>query len=238
VELIVKDNGQGISADFLPHVFERFRQADSGTTRKFGGLGLGLAIVRHLVELHGGSVKADSEGEGKGATFTVMLPMSGGVQVSDFGSPELLPEDTVAKRVLPGMKILLIDDEADTRDLLVRMLSTYGAEARAAGSAAEALILLSEWRPDILVSDISKPEVDGYSFIRQVRAGTCNPTIPAIALTAHARAEDGRLALEAGFQEHFSKPLSLADLALSIASWAGRTVVESQTVMSDEHLKQ
>ncbi len=224
VEIVIQDNGQGISSEFLPHVFERFRQADASTTKKFGGLGLGLAIVRHLVELHGGTVNAESAGEGKGATFTVTLPtMSGSAGTCSANSEEVLQENLAAKPLLRGLKILLVEDEIDTRDLLAQMLSACEAEVQEAESASVALDLMTAWQPDIVVSDISMPEVDGYSFIRQVRDGKRHPNVPAIALTAHARAEDRRIALAAGFQEHLSKPVSLTDLARSIAKLVGRS---------------
>jgi PAS domain S-box-containing protein len=223
LQIVVKDNGQGISAEFLPHVFERFRQADASTTKKFGGLGLGLAIVRHLVEMHGGSVKVESDGEGKGATFTVTLPtISGSPETSPAEAEKALQAARAAKPLLQGLKILVVEDELDTRDLLVALLSDCEAEVMAAESAAAALNVLTRWQPDILVSDISMPEVDGYSFIRQLRAGTNQPGVPAIALTAHARKEDRGLALAAGFQEHLPKPVSLSDLAQSIAKLLGR----------------
>jgi PAS domain S-box-containing protein len=222
VQIVVKDRGQGINPDFLPHVFERFRQADASTTRRFGGLGLGLAIVRHLVEMHGGAITVESEGEGKGATFTVRLPM---MNIGSEVPPETgaLQESVAAKMLLSGLKVLLIDDEADTRELLVEMLSACDVEVLAAESATVGFDLLTERRPDIVVSDISMPEVDGYEFIRKVRNGSSQSTVPAIALTAHARTEDRRLALEAGFQEHLAKPVSLTDLARSIAKLVGRT---------------
>jgi PAS domain S-box-containing protein len=223
VQIVVKDNGQGINADFLPHVFERFRQEDASTTKKFGGLGLGLSIVRHLVELHGGSVKVESAGEGKGATFTVTLPaLSGSAPISPTKSEEV-QENLTAKLLLRDLKILLVEDEIDTRDLLVQLLSSCEAEVKAVDSASEALALMTDWQPDILLSDISMPEVDGYAFIRQVRNGVYHATVPAIALTAHARAEDRRIALAAGLQEHLSKPVSLANLARAIAKLVGRT---------------
>ena len=220
VQIVIKDNGQGISADFLPHVFERFRQGDASTTKKFGGLGLGLAIVRHLVELHGGSVQAESQGEGKGSTFTVTLPtMSGSLSRLE---PVSCPEDLAAKPLLRGLKILLVEDETDTRDLLNQMLSGCDAEVRAADSVSVAFNLLTDWQPDILISDISMPEVDGYSFIRQVRDGNHHANVPAIALTAHARDEDRQIALTAGFQDHLAKPVSLAELARAIGRLVGR----------------
>lgn len=175
------------------------------------------------MELHGGSVKVESDGEGKGATFTVTLPALSGSVVPSPAKSEELQENLAAKPLLRGLRILLVEDEIDTRDLLVQLLSSCEAEVRAAESAYEGLALLTEWQADILISDISMPEVDGYSFIRQVRAGDRCATIPAIALTAHARAEDRRIALEAGFQEHLSKPVSLPDLARAIAKLVGPT---------------
>ena len=175
------------------------------------------------MELHGGSVEVESDGERKGATFTVTLPaLSGSAATSPAKSEESLKENLAAKSLLSGLKILLVEDEIDTRDLLIQLLSSCEAEVKAAESAYEAMELLTDWQPDILVSDISMPEVDGYSFIRQVRNGDRQAMVPAIALTAHARAEDRQIALAAGFQEHLSKPVSLHDLAQVIAKLVGR----------------
>ena len=221
VEIAVQDRGQGIPTEFLPHVFDRFRQQDSSTTRKHGGLGLGLAIVRHLVELHGGTVTAESDGVGQGATFIVRLQA---IVKSDeaflarpTGKPEIDP-----RTVLSGMKILVVDDHEDGREILAEMLAMYDAEVKVAASANEAIATIGEWRPQVIVSDISMPDVDGYAFMRQVRKMDTHRDIPAIAVTAHALAEDRERALAAGFQNHLAKPVQLTELALSIATITGR----------------
>ncbi|HEV8426612.1 MAG TPA: ATP-binding protein [Pyrinomonadaceae bacterium] len=219
LEIVVSDTGQGISADFLPHVFERFRQADQKTSRLHGGMGLGLAIVRHLVELHGGTVHAESEGEGKGATFTVMLPITPLYQVDSSGGRvhpgaiDLLPADDSTDR-LDGLTILVVDDEADTRDLLRQGLEYCGATVKVAGSAGEAIASLKVSVPDILISDIGMPETDGYDFIRQVRnlPQQRGAKLPAIALTAYTRVEDRLHALRAGYDMHVPKPVELTEL--------------------------
>jgi len=221
-EITVKDQGRGIEADFLPHVFDRFRQADSSTTRRYGGLGLGLAIVRHLVELHGGSVKAHSDGQDRGAVFTVSLPLN--TEAVSLTDSELLtarPTETkVGKSVLRNVRALVVDDEQDARDLLERVLTGYGADVKVAESAKAALKVLEGWQPEVLLSDISMPEVDGYSFIGQVRRRT-DGLMPAIALTANARLEDRDKAIAAGYQSHLPKPVDESLLILTIARLIG-----------------
>ena len=230
LEIIVSDTGQGISSDFLPHVFDRFRQADQKTSRHHGGMGLGLAIVRHLVEMHGGNVRASSEGEGKGATFTVMLPITPVYQVDDSGSRvhpgarDLLPANDVSDR-LDGLTVLIVDDEADTRELLRQGLEYCGASVRVAGSATQALNELQMARPDILISDIGMPGCDGYDLIRKVRSlpPEKGGKIAAIALTAYTRVEDRLQALRAGYDMHVPKPVELAELVAVAASVTRRS---------------
>ncbi|MDZ8236157.1 MAG: PAS domain S-box protein [Nostoc sp. ChiQUE01a] len=213
-QIIVSDTGKGIQPDFLPHVFEHFCQEDAATTRKFGGLGLGLAIVRHLVELHGGSVQAHSLGEGQGATFTVKLPLM-------LTSPQIDQDSGLSEPVLDltGITVLVVDDDADTREFVVFLIEQYGANAIAVPSAREALIALTHSQPDVLLSDIAMPEVDGYTLVRQIR--TLPPDrggqIPAIALTAYAGEIDYQQAISAGFQRHIAKPVDPAKLVETIA---------------------
>ncbi|MBP5972237.1 response regulator [Brasilonema sp. CT11] len=226
VEIKVTDTGRGISSDFVPYVFERFRQADGSTTRLYSGLGLGLAIVRHLVELHGGTVHAQSLGEGQGATFTVQLPLvkqSRGVK--DFLSEEENMSSSVLSHstpvhILDGVRILVVDDEPDTRDFLVAAIEMCGAQAIAASSAIEAIQVILQHKLDILVSDIGMPGEDGYSLIRKVRMLPKKEggEIPAVALTAYARVEDRTRALSEGFQMHLSKPVDPDELTTVIAS--------------------
>ncbi|MBD2100294.1 GAF domain-containing protein [Leptolyngbya sp. FACHB-261] len=219
----VRDTGMGIRANFLPYVFERFRQADSAATRLYGGLGLGLAIVRHLVELHGGSVEVESPGEGQGATFTVRLPRLS-IPEEPAASEPKSPE--IAESVwLTDLRILVVDDEADARDLLSTVLEQYGAQVTAVASSVEALAAFQHSKPDILLSDIGMPVEDGYALIRKIRtleAGQDRLT-PAAALTAYAKAEDRTRALLAGFQTHIPKPINPQELAIVIAHLAGRT---------------
>ena len=230
LEIVVSDTGQGISSDFLPHVFDRFRQADQKTSRQHGGMGLGLAIVRHLVEMHGGTVRASSEGEGKGATFIVMLPISPVYQVDSSGgrvhpgARDLLPPNDITDR-LDGLKILVVDDEADTRELLRQGLEYCGAAVRVAASANQALNELQMALPDILISDIGMPGCDGYDLIRQIRGlpPEKGGKVAAIALTAYTRVEDRLQALRGGYDMHVPKPVELAELVAVAASVARRS---------------
>ncbi|MCP6762375.1 MAG: PAS domain-containing protein [Fischerella sp. CENA71] len=217
-QITVTDTGMGISAEFLPYVFEYFRQADSSTTRKFGGLGLGLAIVRHLVELHGGVVTADSPGEGQGATFTVKLPLI--EQQVGAGQTDTEKEtDKFSSSYLAGLRILIVDDDADTRNFVEYLLKEYGATVTLAKSANQALATLAQLQHDLLISDIGMPEVDGYGLIEQIRAMPPEQggNIPAIALTAYAGDSDRQRLLAAGFQTHIAKPVDIDQLLLAIA---------------------
>jgi len=230
VELLVRDSGIGIDPQFVPFVFDRFRQANSATTRAHGGLGLGLNIVRQLVELHDGFVEVVSEGLGKGATFVVILPI-GLPEVSEAhektGS-ENTPDGQSTpdlSRSLGGLKGLVVDDEEDTRDFVREVLERYGSEIATASSVSEALGILEKNRPDFLISDLAMPSEDGYTLISRVRALPADRggTTPAAALTAYARPEDRRRALGAGFQVHIPKPIDPEKLVSAVASLAGRT---------------
>ncbi len=233
LEVSVIDSGEGIKADFLPHVFDRFRQADASTTRQHGGLGLGLAIVKQLVELHGGGVRVKSGGPGAGTTFIVSLPLTVlHPEAEPLEGERRHPQANSSRVVLPsggldlrGVKVLVLDDEADARALVKRLLEGCGALVRVAGSVEDTLRLLGEEKPDVLVSDIGMPGEDGYSLIRRVRAlGAANGgAVPAVALTAYARAEDRMKAILAGFQMHVAKPVEPAELLTMVASLAGRT---------------
>ncbi|WP_339458915.1 ATP-binding protein [Nodularia spumigena] len=222
-QIQVIDTGIGIKPEFLPYVFDRFRQADSSSTRSYGGLGLGLAIVRHLVELHGGIISVDSQGENEGATFTVKLPLllesqavipdSVNQNNADFAYPSPVPS-------LLGVRVLVVDDEMDTRDFISTVLEECQAEVKAVKSVSEALQVIIDWKPDVLVSDIAMPEEDGYSLIRKVRSQPQEQggKIPAAALTAYARAEDRTRAIQEGYQLHLPKPIEPAELATVVAS--------------------
>jgi PAS domain S-box-containing protein len=233
-EVTVKDSGRGISPSFLPYVFDRFRQAESTTTRATGGLGLGLAIVRHLVDLHGGTVEAQSEGENRGSTFTVRLPIRAIMATRGRPSPALLQKtpslpDADALRKVPidlrGITVLVVDDDEATREMLDTLISLRGGQTLGAASVAEALDLLAKNHPDVLLCDIGMPGEDGYSLIRQIRprGPAEGGRIPAIALTAYARAEDRTRALLAGFQTHLAKPVEPTELLAVIAALVGRT---------------
>ncbi|MEO6593246.1 MAG: ATP-binding protein [Planctomycetota bacterium] len=227
VQLSVMDTGHGIKPEFLPHVFERFRQADSSAAREHGGLGLGLAIVKQLVELHGGTVHAASGGEGKGATFTVALPVAAqrvektqkaAPVAASAASPEWdLPD-------LRGVRVLIVDDDPDARDLIQRVLEESGAEIAPAASAAEGLTVLSSGRVNVILSDIGLPGCDGYHFMREVRKRGIRT--PAAAITAFARSEDRTRALNAGYQTHIAKPVEPSELLATVAALAHKTRAE------------
>jgi len=227
VQIRVRDTGIGIAPDFLPYVFDRFRQADSSSTRAHSGLGLGLAIVRHLVELHGGVVTAESPGKGRGATFTVKLPVRAARPKEESRTlPTAIRQGRSEKGpvLLDGLRVLVVDDEADTRDLVKTTLRQCRAEVTAVGSVKEAMRVLAEEHPDVLVSDIAMPEEDGYDLIQKIRALAPEQggNIPALALTAYARNEDRKKIISAGFQIHLSKPVEPAQLAAAVAKLDGR----------------
>jgi signal transduction histidine kinase/DNA-binding NarL/FixJ family response regulator len=230
LELRVSDTGKGIDPRFLPHVFERFRQADSSSTRAHGGLGLGLAIVRHLVELHGGSVSGASDGPDRGATFTVLLPSSARRNPNGAAAEEArrlakpasgLPE---AHPDLSGLRVLLAEDEPDAREMFSSMLELCGADVTAVGSTQEALAAFRDRRPDVLLSDIGMPGEDGYALIREVRTlereSQSSHRTPAMAITAFAHPEDRRRALREGYQVHVPKPVAPGDFADAVAALA------------------
>jgi PAS domain S-box-containing protein len=223
LELTVSDTGQGIEPEFLPFVFDRFRQADGSTTRTHPGLGLGLAIVQHLVELHGGTVHAFSDGAGKGAVFTVRLPI--GAEASDLTPFDGAATHTpVCPSTLAGLHILLVDDDPDTRQLVMAILEPKGARVTTAAGVAEALAAFGRGNVDLLLADIGLPEHDGYELIRRLRALEApGRYTPAVALTAHARPEDRAHALAAGYARHIAKPFEPAEVLAAIAHLAGRT---------------
>lgn len=226
VEITVSDNGQGISPEFLPYVFERFRQADHTTTRRHGGLGLGMAITKHIVELHGGTIRAESPGEGQGATFVLKLPI---MIMHQTGPLQPMPEQKlpateklIESVSLAGVHVLIVEDERDARDLLTTVLRQSGAEVTSVANVRDALEQLPRIKPDLLVSDIEMPDEDGYSLIREVRALAEWQRVPAIALTAHARPADRLRALSAGYQMHIPKPAEPAELVMAIANLINR----------------
>ena len=229
VRLVVSDTGEGISSDFLPYVFDRFRQAEGSISRKQGGLGLGLAVVRHLVELHGGNVSAKSEGIGKGSTFTVDLPMA--QERRDPARAEERRKEVERRRSLDGEKVrldgvhvLLVEDDDDSRKFLGVLLKQYGAEVSSAASAADAFNLFCDKLPDVIVSDIGMPEEDGYELVRKIRALPVGKgaLIPAIALTGYATRKDREQSFSAGYQRHIAKPIEQSELVTAIANLVGR----------------
>src|SRR5262245_47062040 len=225
--ITVCDTGKGINPDFLPYVFDRFRQADASSTRRYGGLGLGLALVKYLVELHGGTIEALSDGEGKGSTFKVLLPVPA---VSRSRESETAPVAAVEsqKAILAGLRALVVDDEDDARELVKTVIAQYGAEVVAVRSAAEAFSMITttpeQNRPDVMVTDLGMPDEDGYSLVRRVREWEHKRGfhMPAVALTAYGRSEDRKRALTAGFQMHVAKPVEPDELAVVIASVVNR----------------
>ena len=212
-QIVVQDNGQGIQPDFLPYVFDRFRQEDSSITRKFGGLGLGLAISRQIVEAHGGTIAAESPGVGKGATFTVRLPLMTSAQQPAKNEVPLSALD------LSGIKVLVVEDDLGTREFVAFVLQQYKADVTATASADQALEALAKTIPDLLVIDIGMPQMDGYTLIRKIRSSPPEQggLIPAVALTAYAGEQDRRQALAAGFQIHLPKPIEPAQLVAVVA---------------------
>ncbi|MBC8029256.1 MAG: response regulator [Pyrinomonadaceae bacterium] len=230
IRISVADSGIGINREFVPYIFDRFRQADGSTTRAHGGLGLGLSIVKHLIQLHEGSIEVESEGENQGATFTVSFPIASKL------SPQLLEErapesegngiHSEFSRILAGLRILVVDDEADARDVMSAILTRCGGEVKCCESTAEALKAFREWKPDLLVSDIGMPLEDGYTLIKKLRKLRLKAArqVPAVALTAYATKEDKARALEAGFQVHVPKPIEPGALIRSIANVMGRKV--------------
>ncbi|HEY9835318.1 MAG TPA: ATP-binding protein, partial [Vampirovibrionales bacterium] len=229
IQIRIVDTGQGIKPEFLPYVFDRFRQADSSSTRAYNGLGLGLAIVRHLTELHGGTVSADSPGLGQGAIFTVELPLMPRCELpNQTDSHDLTlepPQEVNPKTSLEGVRVLLVDDETDARGLLTLVLEECGAQVQAAASVRQALMAIPEFYPQVLISDIAMPDEDGYTLIHQVRKRELSEGgyLPAAAVTAYARAEDRTRALKAGYDIHLPKPVDIAELIAVVERLAARS---------------
>jgi CheY-like chemotaxis protein len=224
--LSVKDTGKGIDAAFLPFVFDRFKQADSSITRRVGGLGLGLALVRHIVELHGGQVAAASDGPGTGATFTIRLPIRAMLPASETPLPAPVSvRNAQTVRELSGIRVLAVDDEPDARDLIGAVLEQAGAVVETAPSAALGFEAFKRFRPDVLVSDIGMPDEDGFTFMRRIRALSSaeGGKVPSLALTAFASEEDRGKAIGAGYTTHLGKPVSPDALATAVANLAAVT---------------
>ena len=223
VEISVSDTGQGIRLEFLPYVFDRFSQADSTTTRHHGGLGLGLAIARHLVEIHGGTIRASSRGQGEGATFTITLPrLDAVVKAAELAAVGEIGLTSVPQ--LSGLNVLLVDDDCDTLNVMATALAGRQANVTAVSSAGEAIQAIKQKRPDVLVSDIAMPDVDGYGLIAKIRSleNGALENIPAVAITAYAKEEDRKRALSSGFQIYLPKPVELTELVKVVARAARR----------------
>jgi CheY-like chemotaxis protein/two-component sensor histidine kinase len=238
VQVSVIDTGEGIAPEFLPYIFDRFQQGDSSTTRRHGGLGLGLAIVKQLIELHGGNVRVQSDGLGKGATFSVRLPLTAVYlePEKEGHPPEATPRENppMPEVSLTGIQVLVVDDEIDARDLVKRLLETAGATVSTAGSASEAMEHILAGRPDVLVCDIGMQEEDGYSLIRRLRTIEKKEegVLPAVALSAYARSEDRTKAIRSGFQIHLAKPVEPTELLAVISSLAGRAAINPSDALS------
>ncbi|MEO7133696.1 MAG: response regulator, partial [Vicinamibacterales bacterium] len=223
-QIEVIDSGIGIAPEFLPYVFDRFRQADNSMSRRHSGLGLGMAIVRHLVELHGGTVSVESEGENKGTTFRLHLSLHTGAPPEVADAPFRRESDHVSEMELEhldGVQILIVEDDTDSRNVLAVLLQRLGALVEAVASAKEAFDRVSQRRPDVLVSDIGMPDEDGYSLIKRVRQLGGDRKLPAIALTAYARKQDADDAIASGYDRHLPKPVAPADLIKAIKSVTG-----------------
>jgi CheY-like chemotaxis protein len=220
----VRDTGRGIDPEFLPHAFDRFRQGDGSMTRAYGGLGVGLAIVRHLVELHDGEVTAESAGEHRGATFTVMLPRLAAAEPRETPPVAAARDGDGRLPALGGVRVLVVDDESETRELVATVLAGCGAEVTAADSAAQARSALEAMKPDVVVTDLAMPAGDGFALLRWIRsrARDSGGATPAAALTAAAGREAAERALAAGFAAHVAKPFEPAELARVVARLAGR----------------
>jgi PAS domain S-box-containing protein len=227
VELRVVDTGQGINPAFLPFVYDRFRQANNTSARKHGGLGLGLAIVRHLVEMHGGTVQADSQGEGLGSTFSVRLPLMIAKRADEADRDAQNESQDIPR--LNGIRVLIVDDERDAREMLCVMLEQRGVEAQTADSASEAFKILQAWKPDVLLSDVGMPGEDGYALIAKVRAlaPELGGRVPAVALTGYAGPEDSQRLTSAGYNICVAKPVEFAELLRTVASLTGRSAAKT-----------
>jgi CheY-like chemotaxis protein/two-component sensor histidine kinase len=220
IEVSVSDSGQGIAADFLPHLFERFRQADSSTTRQHGGLGIGLALVKQLAELHGGTVRAESPGAGLGSTFTIFLPVAALRAEIPRSSPGRESAVSIVLPDLHGIKILAVDDDPDSLEPIRRILTGRNAQVQTASSVDDAMAKFSDFAPDVVLSDLGMPGKDGYELIRRIREHPFGANTPAAALTALARSEDRTRALTAGFQSHVTKPVAAAEIVAMVRSLA------------------